>query len=88
MKSSLVSTPLLGIVVNDAPDEYRPEPGRVRRYTSRRPGVVIGPLSGFRAVRTAAARGGGGLGRVCVARPSGVGDLSMMTARAARRLCS
>jgi hypothetical protein len=29
---------------DDAPDEYRPEPGRVRRYTSRRPGFVTGRL--------------------------------------------
>ena len=28
----------------DAPDEWRPEPGRLRRYTSRRPGFVAGTL--------------------------------------------
>jgi len=29
---------------DDAPDELRPEPGRVRHYTSRRPGFVTGKL--------------------------------------------
>jgi len=29
---------------DDAPDDWRPEPGRVRRYTSRAPGFVTGLL--------------------------------------------